>query len=342
MSNSSPILNTLWVCLATLLIFIGGAFWANSNAKSSEVITLHGACQFDDTHTYAQALIRFIELVQQYYQGPEHIEFILHKNSELGTEKDYFGYMHIGAVVDFAITSPSHGATFSRMISIMDVPFLFRDVDHYRKAMESHVFQRVEQQISDRADVLVLGYGGGEKRHFFGRKPVRTMEELKGFDMRVMGSPIQSKIFSAVGASPTVISGSEVYNAIQTGVIEGAENSASALHYFKWYEVAQEVSLSTVSIIVRPLLFSGKRFRKLPPDLQQAIRRAGREAMEFERELEIETDGPLMQKLAEEGKVKLYEFEEREELLRLARPVQEAYAKEVGAYEVYQAIQEIQ
>jgi TRAP-type C4-dicarboxylate transport system substrate-binding protein len=145
-------------------------------------------------------------------------------------------------------------------------------------------------------------------------------------------------MFTALGAYPTVISGNEVYNAIQTGVISGAENSASALDYFKWYEVGKEVSLTAVSIIVRPLFFSGKRYRQLPSDLQEAIRRAGEEAMAFERTLEIDTDDPLMQQLADEGKVRLHHFENRDTLLKLAAPVKAAYAKEIGASDILDAI----
>lgn len=341
MKKLSPTQKTIIVCGLTLLIAL--AFYALTQYRSSEkAIVLHGASQFDDSHSYTRALVRFSELVQTYYSGPEKLEFVLHKNSELGTEKDYFGYMNIGAVVDFAITSPSHGSTFSRMITIMDVPFLFRDTEHYLAAMESGVFQDLEALLYDRADVLILGYGGGEKRHIFGRRPVRNLEELQGFDMRVMGSPIQSRMFTALGAYPTVISGDEVYNAIQTGVISGAENSAAALDYFKWYEVAQDVSLTAVSIIVRPLLFSGKRFRKLPPDLQAAIRRAGSEAMEFERMLEINNDDPLMQQMADEGKVRLHTFENRDTLLKLAAPVKAAYAREVGASAILDAINDLE
>ena len=167
------------------------------------------------------------------------------------------------------------------------------------------------------------------------------MAELENFYMRVMGAPIQSRMFSALGATPTVISFGEVYNAIQTGVIEGAENAASAISQFKWYEVAQDVSLSAVSIIVRPLFFSGKRFRKLPADLQAAIRRAGKEAMIFERNYEIETDDPLMAQLEKEGKIRTHPFTEREQLLELAAPVKAAYAAEIGAGPVLEAINAI-
>ena len=236
---------------------------------------------------------------------------------------------------------PSHASTFSKMATIMDVPFLFRDTEHYLKTMESDVFESVEQIVSDRADVVILGYGGGEKRHLVGRRPIRNIEELKGFYMRVMGSPIQSRMFEAIGATPTVISGAEVYNAIQTGVIEGAENSASAILKYKWFEVAHDVSLTTVSIIIRPLFFSGKRFRQLPADLKAAIRRAGKEAMEFERLYEIEIDDPLMAQLEAEGKVTTHQFTEREKILELAEPVKKAYAEEIGASAILEAINQI-
>lgn len=340
-SPLSPTYQTIIVCGLTILLALAFFLLTKYRSGQKEII-LHGASQFDDTHSYTRALVKFGELVQSYYEGPEELKFVLHKNSELGTEKDYFGYMNIGAVVDFAITSPSHGSTFSKMITIMDMPFLFEDTDHYLAAMESDVFVDLEDLLYDRADVLVLGYGGGEKRHIFGRRPVRNIKELQGFDMRVMGSPIQSRMFTAIGAYPTVISGNEVYNAIQTGVISGAENSASALDYFKWYEVGKDVSLTAVSIIVRPLFFSGKRFRQLSPELQDAIRRAGREAMSFERNLEIETDDPLMQRLADEGKVRLHNFENRDTLLKLAAPVKAAYAEEIGASRILDAINELQ
>lgn len=333
----TPLLKTILVCLFTCLLVLFALF-LDRPAQEPNTIILHGASQFDDAHSYTKALIKFTQLVKEYYQGDAKLEFVLHKNSELGTEKDYFGYMNIGAVVDFAITSPSHGASFSKMITIMDIPFLFRDTAHFSAVLNADVFKSVETTLYDRADILILGYGGGEKRHLFGRRPVRNTQELEGFEMRVMGSPIQSRMFAAIGATPTVISGNEVYNAIQTGVITGAENSASALSYFKWYEVAPEVSLTTVAIIIRPLLFSGKRFRTLPSDLQEAIRKAGNEAMEYERRLEMAVDDPLMQQLAKEGKVKLHPFENREVLLKLAAPVKLAYAKEIGAEDILNAI----
>ena len=77
-----------------------------SSAPRAEDITLHGATQFDDNHAFNRTLLKFQELVEQYYGKP--IEFVLHRNRELGLEKDYFAYMSQGISVDYAIVAPSH------------------------------------------------------------------------------------------------------------------------------------------------------------------------------------------------------------------------------------------
>ena len=330
-------LSALVIALAITLT----AFWLSGNDQESGKIVLHGACQFDHNHAYTRALVKFQELVKNYYTGSQPIEFVLHANGELGVEKDFFTYMNIGAVVDYAILAPSHVSTFSSMATIMDIPFLFRDADHYLKSIEQDVFKEVKEDLLKKADVLIAGYGGGEKRHIFGRRPVRNMEELQGFSMRVMGSPIQSRMFAALGASPTVISSDEIYNAIQTGVIEGAENSAAVIDLLKWYEVAKDVSFTSVSYIVRPLFFNAKRLRSFPKELQDAMIKAAPEAMAYERSIEMGQDDPTLEKLEKSGKVKVYQFEEREEMLHRAEPVKKAFAAEIGATRILEAIDAI-
>jgi hypothetical protein len=81
-------------------------------ARAQPLITLHGAVQFNDDHAFNKALIKFEELVKQYYGKP--MSFVLHRNSELGLEKDYFAYMNQGISVDYGIVSPAHMSTFSK------------------------------------------------------------------------------------------------------------------------------------------------------------------------------------------------------------------------------------
>jgi len=307
--------------------------------RADQPITLHGAVQFADEHPFNQTLLKFAELTKKYYGKP--VNFVLHRNSELGLEKDYFAYMNQGISVDYAIVSPSHMSTFAKSAPLMDMPFLFRDVDHWRKVLAADALKPIADEVGRRADVVILGYAGGGVRNLIVSKPVHNLAELKGLKMRVMGAPIQTQTFQAIGASPSVIAYAEIYNAIQTGVIQAAENEALGVEQMKFYEVGPYISLTRHAITVRPLCFSGKTLRALPKDLQAAIVRAGKEAGEFGRNLESGEDRQRLEKMAQEGKLKLVEFTDREQLLKLTEPVRQAYAKEVGAEAVFAQINAI-
>ena len=310
-------------CLAVVALLF--AF----DAGAQQQITLHGAVQFADDHPFNKALIRFEELVKKYYGKP--INFVLHRNSELGLEKDYFAYMNQGISVDYGVVSPAHMSTFAKAAPILDMPFLFRDIDHWNKVLDSDAFQPIVDDVTKKADVIIIGYAGGGTRNLIANKPIRNMAELRGFTLRVMGAPIQTQMFNAIGAKPSVIAYNEVYNAIQSGVIQGAENEAAGLAQMKFYEVGPNISLTQHAITVRPICFSGKTFRKLPPDLQAAILKAGKEAGKYGRDLESSADSALLSQLEKEGKLKTFPFTERAKLLELSEPVKAAYAKDIDA-----------
>jgi tripartite ATP-independent transporter DctP family solute receptor len=309
---------------------------------AAETVTLNGASQFDENHAFTKTMRKFEELVQQYYEGPDELEFIMHLNSELGLEKDYFAYMSQGISVDYAVVSPSHMSTFSQMAPLMDMPFLFRDLGHWNKVLEQDGLEPIAADILEKADVMVIGYAGGGTRNLIVNRPVTSLEDIEGLPIRVQGAPIQTRIFEAIKTAPTVIAYDEVYNAIQTGVIDAAENEAAGIEQMKFYEVGPEIALTQHAITVRPLCFSNKTFERLPEELQAAIVRAGKEAGAYGRQIESTEDAEKLARMEKDGLLTTHEFTEREELLELAEPVKEAYAEELGALEVYEAINAVQ
>lgn len=322
----------------TRVAFVAGmvALMAAVPAMAQQPITLHGAVQFSDEHAYNKTLLKFEELTKKYYGKP--INFVLHRNSELGVEKDYFAYLNQGISVDYAVVSPSHMSTFAKSAPLMDMPFMFRDLDHWNKVLEADTLKPIADEVAKKADVMIIGYAGGGVRNLIVNKPVRNMQELKGLSIRVMGAPVQTKVFQAIGAAPTVIAYTEVYNAIQTGVIQAAENEAAGLEQMKFYEVGPNISLTRHAITVRTVCFSGKTFRRLPKDLQEAILKAGREAGAYGRKLESTEDQQRLQRMEKEGKLKTYVFTDREQLLKLVEPIKQGYAKEIGAEDVLSRI----
>jgi tripartite ATP-independent transporter DctP family solute receptor len=304
--------------------------------RAQAAITLNGAVQFNDDHAFTKALVKFEELTKQYYGKP--ISFNLHKNSALGLEKQYFEYMAQGKAVDYGIVSPAHMSTFSKAAPFIDAPFLFRDLDHWNKVLDADLLKPVADEIAQKADVMLIGYAGGGIRNIFINKPMGSLAEIKGLKVRVQGAPIWSRTFQAAGMAPTVIAYNEVYNAIQNNVISAGENEAAGVEQMKFYEVAPNLAMTQHAITIRPICFSGKAFKTLPADLQAAVLKAGKEAGAYGRKIESSEDEQKLEALEKAGKLKRVPFKDRAEMEKLVAPVMAAYAKEIGAEDIYAKI----
>jgi len=302
----------------------------------AQAITLNGASQFNDEHPYTMAMQRFADLIKQYYNQP--VNFVLHKNSSLGLEKQYVEYMAAGRAVDFAVASPAHMSTFSKAAPFIDAPFLFRDLAHWKKVIDQDLFKPIADDIAKRAGVMLIGYGGGGVRNIFATKAVSNLAEMKGLKVRVQGAPIWSKTFAAAGMAPSVIAYNEVYNAIQNGVIQAGENEAAGVEQMKFYEVAPNLNMTQHAITIRPLCFSVKTFNNLPKGLQDAVIRAGKEAGLYGGEIESGGDSKRIDVLEKAGRLKRVTFNDRDGMKKLVDPVMAAYAKEIEASVVHEKI----
>ena len=306
-------------------------------ATATELV---GASQFNEDHAFTKAMREFERVASECSGGS--LTFDMHLNSELGLEKDYFENMSQGVAVDYAIVSPSHMSTFSQQAPLMDMPFLFRDLDHWNKVLDGDALQPLADDVLEKANVRLIGYAGGGTRNLIVNKPITNMAELEGLPMRVMGAPIQTRIFEAINAAPSVIAYSEVYNAIQTGVIDAAENEAAGLEQMKFYEVGPHIALTNHAITVRPLAMAEATFARLTEAEQACILEAGRMGGKLGREIESTQDSEKLKAMEDAGLLTTHVFTERDKLLELAGPVKRAYAEELGATDVLEAIEAVQ
>jgi len=319
-----------------LFAAIGATLSASAGAQG---LTLHGAVQFPDEHVFTRTLVRFQELVDKY--SGRKTSWVLHKNSELGLEKQYFEYMAQGKAVDYGIVSPAHMSTFSKAAPFIDAPFLFRDLAHWNKVLDADLLKPIADEINQKAEVMLIGYAGGGVRNIFVNKPVRNLQEMKGLKVRVQGAPIWSKTFSAVGMAPTVIAYNEIYNAIQNNVISAGENEAAGVEQMKFYEVAPQLSMTRHAITIRPICFSTKSYNKLDKAMQAAVLRAGKEAGAFGRQTESSEDEQKLIALEKAGKLKRIPLTDGAQMKKLVDPVMADYAKEIGADSIYAKINAI-
>ncbi|WP_230530209.1 TRAP transporter substrate-binding protein [Microvirga roseola] len=320
--------------------FLGaGLALSISGAYGQQAIELHGASQFNDDHAFTKSLAKFGELLKACYGKP--LNIVLHKNSELGLEKQYFEYMSQGRAVDFAVVSPAHMSTFSKAAPFIDAPFLFRDLDHWNAVLDQDLLKPIADEIGKRADVMLVGYAGGGIRNIFATKPLGNMEDLKNLKVRVQGAPIWSRTFQAAGMAPTVIAYNEIYNGIQNGVIEAGENEAAGVEQMRFFEVAPQLAMTQHAITIRPIVFSGKTFRNMPAELQACVAKAGKEAGAHGRQIESSEDTAKLEALESAGKLKRVPFADREAMKAAVDPVLAAYAKEIGAEEILAKINAI-
>ncbi|MDQ2064841.1 TRAP transporter substrate-binding protein [Xinfangfangia sp. CPCC 101601] len=319
---------------------MGTAAGFGTAASAEEAIVLHGASAYTSDHIFNRAMAKFTEKVTEYYGKP--VEFVMHENGELGNEASYFTLMARGTSVDFAVVAPAHLTQVVKSAGVLDTPFLFRDTAHWKKAIEQNAFGPVIEEIETKGRVKVLGLGGGAERNILSNKPATNLEELAGLRMRVQGTPIHATAFGAIGIEPSVIAYNEIYNAIQSGVIDALENEASTNAQMRFYEVAPEVIRTSHIVTVRPLLFSSATLERLPEDLQAAILKAGEDAAAFWRETETAEDVGALEQLAAENKLRIHTFTDLEKMHELVVPAVDAYAEELGAADIIKAVRAIE
>lgn len=314
------------------------ALTVGSFAMAAEKITLVGGTMMPEGHVYWETVVKFADLVKEYYDGPLDID--LHHSGTLGSEKDAIEYMLQGTAIDFYIVAPAWIATWEKRATIMDAPFLFRDVDHWNAALEANVFQPLEDAMIKKG-IRFLGYGGGGVRSIISKKQAHSVKDFSDIRMRIQGSPLHQRVFSATGLVATPMDYMEVYNAIKTGVLDALENEPAALESMKFYEVAPYYILTNHQITIRLIAMSEAKFQALPKELQDAVARAGKEAAAFHRQREVEAGEEIVKNLVDKKLMEVIPFDNTE-MRALAMPVVASYADSIKAGEIFKAIETIE
>ena len=189
----------------------------------------------------------------------------------LGGPDENIAGMNVGDV-DFAWLSSGDLARHIPEFNLFGVSYLIEDKDHFSKvaAEDSEMMKRLDELVMD-ADIgsrLVGMMGGSPRRLFNSKRSVSTPEDLKGLSIRIQDSPVEAKVWKALGAKPVPLAWDELYTGLQSGVVDGAEASTSAYDTNKFYEVASYHNLTDHQFMFLPVLMSEKTYDKLPEDLR--------------------------------------------------------------------------
>jgi tripartite ATP-independent transporter DctP family solute receptor len=234
-----------------------------------------------EDHGVHKAVVKFADIVRERSNGE--IEIKVFANGVLGGEREMLEQVQNGAL-EMTKASASPLETFSADYKVFNLPFVFRDRDHFFKVLTSPVGESILASSKKKAFIGLAYYDSGA-RSFYAKKPINTPDDLKGMKIRVQQSPTTIKMIQALGATPTPMAWGEVYSALQTGVVDGAENNVTALTNGRHGEVCKFYSETEHQIVPDVLIISSARWDSLKKAHQEIIKKAALDSYEYQKSL---------------------------------------------------------
>ncbi|GAB5374273.1 MAG: TRAP transporter substrate-binding protein [Acuticoccus sp.] len=267
--------------VAALLAAGLGASFALDSAAAQTVLRL--AENQPETNPVTVAMHRFADLVEEYTDGAVVVQVF--SGAQLGQEPETIEQAQAG-IIDFSRVNTVGLANVSPSLGAITLPYVFGGWEHKYNVLDGDIGDELRADLND---VGLVGFdfmdAGSRSFYTVEGKPVTKLEDLKGLKIRVQPAPISIRMVELLGAVPTPMNYGEVYSALQTGVIDGAENDYVSYETSGHYEVApnyvEDQHLSPPAI----LIMNKARFDSLPEDQQAAIEKAAHEAALYEREI---------------------------------------------------------
>jgi len=249
---------------------------------------------------------------------------------QLGGEKEMIEQAQVGALQIARISTGPMGPVVDEL-NVFNLPFIFRDEAHMRKVIDGPIGQELLDKISNSpaSRLIALGWMDSGTRSLYTKKPVRSPADLKGQKIRMMGNPVFVDTINAMGGSGVTMSFSELYSALQTGVVDGAENNPPSLLTQNHYQVTKFYSLTGHLIIPEIFIFSRRTWETMSKEDQALIKKLSREAQLEQRELWDKMVADSVQKLKAAG-VEFIEVDKKP-FYDLTKPVREKYGSKHAA-----------
>jgi tripartite ATP-independent transporter DctP family solute receptor len=206
---------------------------------------------------------------------------------QLGGEKEMIEQAQVGALQIARISLGPMGSLVPEL-NAFNLPFVFRDPDHMKKVVTGPIGDEMLKKLSEHPNANLIGLcwmSGGTRNVYNSKKPIKTMEDFKGLKIRMMGNPIFVDTMNAMGGNGVAMGYDQLINALQTGVVDGAENNEPSYSSGQHYRYAKYYSMTQHLIIPEILVFSKRTWETLSKADQELIMKAAKEAQAEQWEL---------------------------------------------------------
>jgi tripartite ATP-independent transporter DctP family solute receptor len=315
------------VILAVLFAFgglgFGGPAWAQQKIvlKATDVHPLG--------YPTVEAVVRMGKKLSDATSG--RISIQMYPSMQLGGEKEMIEQAQLGALAIARVSVGPMGPIVPEF-NVFNLPFMFRDAAHMEKVIDGPIGEELLAKLSDHPTANLIGLcwmNAGTRNVYNSKKPIRSVEDLKGLKIRMMGNPVFVDTMNALGGNGVSMGFDQLVNAMQTGVVDGAENNEPTYATGQHYRYAKYFSLTGHLMIPEVLVFSKRVFASLGKDDQDLIRRLARDAQFEERTLWYEMEKKSIAQMKEAG-VEITDIADRKPFQTAVKPVWDKYGTQLS------------
>jgi C4-dicarboxylate-binding protein DctP len=310
--------------IAGLLLAIGLA-----PARAEEPIVIKFSHVVAPDTPKGKAAEKFKALAEERTHGRVRVE--LYPNSQLYKDKEELEALQLGAVQMLAPSLSKFGPLGIKEFEAFDLPYIFPSTEALRRVTDGPVGRDLLKKLEPKG-ILGLAYWDNGFSIITSNKPIRKLEDLKGVKMRIQSSKVLEATYRHIGALPQIMAFSEVYQALQTGVVDAAETTPSNSYTQKFYEVQKYLTVSDHTYIGYAVVVNKKFWEGLPADIRAALDSAMKDATVYCNEIAEKENEEALAKIKASGDVELIVLSDQEkaEWRKDLLPVHEEMAPRIG------------
>ncbi|MEG3126940.1 TRAP transporter substrate-binding protein [Pantoea cypripedii] len=252
------------------------------------------------------------------------LEIKVYAGGVLGDEDQTLQQVQLGAI-DMIRVSLAPVTTIAPETSVLTLPFIFRDEDHMHKVLDGSVGEQIVNKFDQDPNtrMVFLGWTDAGTRNMITKQPLTKPEDLQGMKIRVQNSAISLATLKAMGANPVAMGVSEVFSAMQTGVVDGTENNPPTFVAHNYLPVAKFYTLTGHFIQPEMILFSKASWNRLSAEDQALLKKLGKEAQDEERQLWASYTQQSVEKMKASGVT--FQQTDRDYFVKATQPVRDQF-----------------
>jgi C4-dicarboxylate-binding protein DctP len=247
--------------------------------------------------------LKFKELAEKYTNGKVKIE--VYPNSQLFKDKEEIEALQLGSVQILAPSTAKFAPLGAKEFEALDLPFLFPDEAAYTRIMKGEVGKWLFKKLESKG-ISGLAYWDNGFHMVSANKPLINPADFQGLKIRISGSKIADQYFRVCGAIPQIMAFSEVYQALQTGVVDGCENTPSNYLTQKFHEVQKHITISYHAHLQYAVIVNSKHWGGLPADIRQSLDKAMDEATDYTNSIAVKENEDALAEIKASGKTTLH------------------------------------